>query len=168
MDRQSLQNLNTLDPKFRPIALQAWDEAQRAMPAGVTLVVIQGFRSPAESNRLAAETRTGPRAVPGGKSYHNYGLAFDFEMYSNGRQVPRVDANWLKVVSIMKSYGMAWGGDFKSNYDPGHFEMSFGYTWRQLLAGIMPDDISPPAKPNVVLIVIAVVVGLMFLNWIVE
>jgi peptidoglycan L-alanyl-D-glutamate endopeptidase CwlK len=161
MDAGTLQNLQTLDPKFRPIALRAVDEAQKAMPTGVRIVVIEGYRSIAESNRLSAEARTGPRAVPGGKSYHNYGLAFDIEMYASGRQITRVDANWLKVVSIMKKYGMAWGGDFRSNYDPGHFEMSFGQSWQGLLAQYTP------GKPANKLLIAGLIIAALLIYWIV-
>lgn len=138
MDARSLTNLNTLHPKFRPSAIQAWAEAQAAMPANVQIIVIQGLRTFAESNALYAQGRTAPGPIvtkaSAGQSYHNYGLAFDFEMLTNGHEDNIVGPNWLKVVSIMESHGMFWGGHFPDNFhDDPHFENRYGYNWRDLL-----------------------------------
>lgn len=138
MDTRSLNNLNTLHPKFRPSAIQAWTEAQAAMPAGVQIIVIQGLRSFAESDELFAQGRTKPGPIvtkaKAGQSYHNYGLAFDFSMITNGRDDDTVGPNWLKVVSIMESHGMTWGGNFPEGFhDDPHFENKFGHNWRDLL-----------------------------------
>ena len=148
MDQHSLDNLNTLHPKFRPSAIQAWAEAQAAMPTNVQIIVIQGLRSFAESNELYKIGRTvmgdNPTPehpmgeivtkAPGGSSYHNYGLAFDFKMITNGHEDNIVGPNWLKVVSIMESYGMTWGGHFPEGFhDDPHFENRYGRNWRDLL-----------------------------------
>jgi len=69
-----------------------------------------------------------------GQSYHNYGLAFDFAMITNGQDDDTVGPNWLKVVSIMEAAGMFWGGNFPEGFhDNPHFENRYGYNWRQLL-----------------------------------
>jgi len=137
MDQQSLTQLTTLHPKFRDSAIQAWEEAQAAMPDNVKIIVTQGYRTFEESDKLYAKGRTepGPRVTnsKAGQSYHNYGLAFDFEMITNGKPDWVVGPNWMKVVEIMKKHGMAWGGDFKSILDTPHFENRFGYNWRDLL-----------------------------------
>lgn len=138
MDQRSIDNLHTLHPKFRTIAFSAWGEAQDAMPNNVKIIVIQGLRSFAESDALYAQGRTTPGPIvtkaAAGQSYHNYGLAFDFEMLTNGKEDSVVGPNWMKVVSIMKNHGMAWGGDFKSIIDNPHFENRYGYNWKDLLA----------------------------------
>jgi len=138
MDTRSLTNLTTLHPKFRPSALQAWAEAQAAMPANVQIIVVQGLRSFAESDALFAQGRTKPGPIvtkaAAGQSYHNYGLAFDFAMITDGRDDDTVGPNWLKVVSIMESHAMFWGGHFGDGFhDDPHFENRFGFNWRQLL-----------------------------------
>jgi peptidoglycan L-alanyl-D-glutamate endopeptidase CwlK len=137
MDQRSIDNLNTLHPKFRQSAIDAWTEAQAAMPDNVKIVVIQGLRTFAESDALYAQGRTKPGEIvtysPGGSSYHNYGLAFDFQMFTNGKEDNVVGPNWLKVVSIMKNAGMSWGGDFQNLKDNPHFENKFGFNWRDLL-----------------------------------
>lgn len=138
MDTRSFNNLNTLHPKFAPIAIQAWNEAQAAMPANVKIIVIEGLRSFEESDRLYAQGRTTPGPIvtkaQAGQSYHNYGLAFDFAMVTDGRDDDVVGPHWLKVVDIMEGYGMTWGGNFPDGFhDNPHFENKFGYNWRQLL-----------------------------------
>jgi len=147
MDTRSLTALNTLHPKFRPIAIQAWTEAQAAMPPNVQIVVVQGLRSMEESNALYAKGRTAPGPIvtnaPGGSSYHNYGCAFDFAMITNGKDDYVVGPNWMKVVSIMKSHGMTWGGDFPTIVDDPHFEMRFGLNWREMLAKYNAKDFIP-------------------------
>jgi peptidoglycan L-alanyl-D-glutamate endopeptidase CwlK len=147
MDQRSLDNLNTLHPKFRPSAIQAWTEAQAAMPDNVQIIVIQGLRSFAESDALYAQGRTAPGPIvtnaPAGESYHNYGLAFDFAMVTNGKDDNVVGPHWMKVVEIMKAHGMTWGGDFPHLQDNPHFENKFGYGWRDLLAKHNAGDFIP-------------------------
>lgn len=138
MDQRSLDNLNTLHPKFRPSAIEAWTEAQAAMPENVQVIAVQGLRSFAESDALYEQGRTksGPIVTnaPAGESYHNYGLAFDFAMLTNGEDDNVVGPHWMKVVEIMKAHGMTWGGDFPNLKDNPHFENKYGYGWRDLLA----------------------------------
>lgn len=138
MDTRSLNNLNTLHPTFKPVAVQAWTQAQAWMPDNVNIIVIQGLRSFEESDALYAQGRTKPGPIvtnaPAGESYHNYGLAFDFAMVTDGKDDNVVGPLWMKVVEIMKAQGMIWGGDFKSIKDNPHFEMHYGHTWKDLLA----------------------------------
>lgn len=139
MDKRSFDNLNTLHPKFRPIAQVAWEEAQRAMPSNVQIIVVQGLRTFEESDKIYAQGRTLPGDIvtkaAAGQSYHNYGLAFDFAMITDGKDDEVVGPNWMKVVTIMKKYGMTWGGDFPDGFhDNPHFENKYGHNWRDLLA----------------------------------
>lgn len=138
MDTRSLTNLQTLHPKLRQSAIDAWTEAQAVMPPNVQIIVVQGLRSFAESDRLYQQGRTTPGEIVtkavAGQSYHNYGLAFDFAMITNGYDDEQVGPNWLKVVSIMEKHGMQWGGNFPEGFhDNPHFENHYGYNWRTLL-----------------------------------
>lgn len=139
MDNAYSFELNTLHPKFKPSAIQAWAEAQAAMPSNVQIIVIQGLRSFAESDALYQRGRTKPGPIvtnaAAGQSYHNYGLAFDFSMITNGKADYVVGPNWRKVVSIMEAHGMYWGGHFPNGFhDDPHFENRYGHNWRDLLA----------------------------------
>jgi len=138
MDTRSLNNLNTLHPKFRQSAIDAWTEAQAAMPENVKIVVVQGLRTFIESDTLYNQGRKTPGEIvtkaKAGQSYHNYGLAFDFSMITNGKEDDGVGPNWLRVVEIMKKHGMTWGGDFPEGFhDNPHFENRYGKNWRELL-----------------------------------
>ena len=139
MDNRSFSNLNTLHPKFKPSAIAAWTEAQAAMPPNVKIIVIQGLRTFADSDALFAQGRTAPGQIvtkaSAGQSYHNYGLAFDFAMVTDGQDDYTVGPHWMEVVRIMQAHGMFWGGNFpEGQHDDPHFENRYGYNWRDLLA----------------------------------
>jgi peptidoglycan L-alanyl-D-glutamate endopeptidase CwlK len=51
-------------------------------------------------------------------------------------------SDWMEVVAIFKSYGWEWGGDWKFS-DPPHFQKTFGYSVRQLLALHQKKKIDP-------------------------
>jgi peptidoglycan L-alanyl-D-glutamate endopeptidase CwlK len=138
MDQRSLDALSTLHPKFRQSAIDAWTKAQSAMPPNVQIVVVQGLRTFAESDALYQQGRTTAGSIvtnaPAGESYHNYGLAFDFAMITNGKDDYQVGPHWMIVVGIMKAAGMTWGGDFPKGFcDAPHFENKYGHNWRDLL-----------------------------------
>jgi len=148
MDIRSETALLTLHPKFRPSAIAAWAEAQAAMPSNVKIVVVQGLRSFSESEALYAQGRTKPGPIvtkaTAGQSYHNYGLAFDFAMITDGKDDDQVGPNWLKVVSIMQLHGMFWGGNFPEGFhDNPHFENRYGLNWRLMLAKHNAKDFIP-------------------------
>jgi peptidoglycan L-alanyl-D-glutamate endopeptidase CwlK len=148
MDNRSASNLNTLHPKFRQSAIDAWTEAQAAMPDNVRIIVVQGLRTFAESDKLYQQGRTTPGPIvtkaAAGQSYHNYGLAFDFAMITDGKEDITVGPNWLKVVSIMEAHGMYWGGHFPMGFhDDPHFENRYNWNWRDLLAKHNAKDFIP-------------------------
>lgn len=107
--------------------------------------VVEAYRSPARSDAVAGSGH----GVAGGKSNHNYGLAFDIGFFDeNGRYMDgkNPDGTWnreeLKLLDelferageIGRKYGFEWGGDWSgSNCDPPHFQMPFGYSWRELM-----------------------------------
>lgn len=144
MDTRSLTALNTLHPddRIRKDAIEAWQECEDAMPSNVKIIVVQGYRSIAESTKIYNQGRTTPGeivtyALPG-HSWHNYAMAFDFAMVTNGKDDYTVGPLWMKVVAIMKKHGWTWGGDFppvngKSETDNPHFEKKLGYTTNQMM-----------------------------------
>ena len=72
------------------------------------------------------ETARGPKPASAGSSYHNYGLAFDFNASKSGKSfgTSTSKASWEAsgIPTIGKSLGLQWGGDFSDNYDPIHFD----------------------------------------------
>ena len=147
-DVVSENRLMLLHPKVRDIALAAYREAVRITPKGVHPFITETLRSFERSNALYNQPWDGKdndgdgkideadekvTNASAGQSFHNYGLAIDFVIQVNGLPEWKVNDNWMMVVKCFKERGFVWGGDFKSIKDNPHFEMTFGYTWRQLL-----------------------------------
>lgn len=139
METRSLERLQQLHPIIRAKAIDAYNEAVKATPAGVHPYIDQTYRSFEESDRLYAQGRTTPGEIvsnaKGGQSWHNYGLALDFHLQINGKDVwDQNNPNWKVVVNIFKAHGFTWGGDWKGFKDYPHLEYKAGYTLAQLQA----------------------------------
>lgn len=153
MEQHSLVQLQLLHPKIREVATLAYNEAVKATPAGVHPYIDQTYRTFSQSEVLYNQGRTTPGeivtwALPG-HSWHNWGLALDFHLQVNGKDVwpddPRNDVNWMIVVNIFKSHGFNWGGDFppvkgKAETDYPHLELKCGQTISGLLAKYAEKD----------------------------
>ncbi|MEB0262289.1 M15 family metallopeptidase [Mucilaginibacter sp. 10I4] len=145
METKSIERLQQLHPIIRDKAIDAYNEAVAATPAGVHPYIDQTYRSFEESERLYAQGRTTPGQIVsnarGGQSFHNYGLAADFHLQINGKDVWNVDNNWMVVVNIFKKYGFTWGGDFTGSFkDFPHLEYRNGYKLAQLQAKYKAKD----------------------------
>lgn len=132
-DKISESRVKLLHPKARPIFKSFIEEAENEL--GITLRVVQGLRTFAEQQSIYDQGRTKPgnivtKAKPG-SSFHNFGLSVDLVPLENGNTNWKYDYKLLKPFAV--KYGLKWGGDFKTILDKPHFEISFGYTWRQLL-----------------------------------
>lgn len=103
--------------------------------------ISQGFRSFAEQDELYAQGRTKPGNIvtnaKGGQSYHNYGLAVDFFIYSSDlkRVSWVVNDKWRRVASIAKELGFEWGGEWQGFTDYPHLQITSGLTIKQLQSG---------------------------------
>jgi hypothetical protein len=90
--------------------------------------VTSGFRTAEEQAELREED---PRNARSGKSKHNLGRAIDINLYP----AQRIWGGWLRkstskknweasgVLQIAQKHGLKWGGNFKTYYDPVHFEI---------------------------------------------
>lgn len=110
--------------------------AQKNITVGIT----QGFRSTEYQNELYAQGRTKAGKIvtncKGGQSPHNYGLAFDFCLYTNGKvDWDSRNKNWAIAGAIGESLGMEWGGRWKQFVDLPHLQFMFGLTIQQLQKG---------------------------------
>ena len=100
--------------------------------AGVAILVTQGLRTWEEQDRLYAIGRTrapiGRKFIvtnaPGGRSWHNFGLAFDIAVLDALGKADWDTAHpgWARAGEIGKSLGLAWGGDWKAFKDLPHFQ----------------------------------------------
>lgn len=146
-DKPTQNIINKVHPKLRVELTKIIKEIQEALTGSASIRLTQGLRTIDYQNSLYAKGRTVKGSIvtnaKGGQSYHNYGLAVDFCLIIDGKamsynEVKDYDgdkvADWSEVVKIFKSYGWSWGGDFKSIKDSPHFEKTFGYNWKTLLA----------------------------------
>lgn len=154
MDNVTEQRIKLLHPKIREIVTNAIIEANNKLTAHSQIRITQGLRTIEEQNALYAQGRTKPgnkvTNAKGGSSFHNYGLAIDFVLLIDNKEVSWSvtkdydqdgSPDWMEVVNVFKSYGFVWGGDFKSIKDNPHFEMTFGYSWQQLLKKYNSNDV---------------------------
>lgn len=135
-DRHSNNRLQSLHPAVLPIARALiniadveYDIKLRIPPSGT-------LRTFAEQDEMK---RRGVSQVGGGYSYHNYGLAVDVVEIKNGEAL-WTNPNWSTIGDIGKSLGFEWGGDWSGFVDKPHFQMTFGYTTRELLQRETGDD----------------------------
>jgi peptidoglycan LD-endopeptidase CwlK len=125
---------------------------QQAAKKGIVVVITNGFRSAEEQNRLYEQGRTTKGNIvtnaKAGESFHNYGLAIDFALKTpsgnviwdrqyDGNKNGRTD--WTEVVTMAKSLGFAWGGDWAQFKDYPHLQMDLGLTIADLQNGQRPD-----------------------------
>lgn len=113
---------------------------------GITIKIVEGFRSIEEQNELYAQGRTKPGEkvtnAKGGQSYHNYGLAVDFAILDQETNKLswniKKDGNkngisdWHEVAQEAKKLGFTWGGDWKRFKDYPHLQMTFDQSIEEL------------------------------------
>ena len=152
VDKISLDRINTAHPKLRNELLTIFSRINGALTGKAVCRFAYVLRTFAEQDALYAQGRTTKGKVvtkaKGGLSYHNYGLAVDIVLlkdtnkdgvFETASWETNVDfdgdgiADWLEVVTIFKSYGWEWGGDWNFKDMP-HFQKTFGLKCSDLLA----------------------------------
>ncbi len=88
--------------------------------------IIMSYRSIKEQDDLYAKGRNGNTEkkvtnVPGGRSYHNYRVAYDIGVFKGKKYIGEDDA-YKTAGSIGQAIGLTWGGTFKSIIDEPHFQ----------------------------------------------
>jgi peptidoglycan L-alanyl-D-glutamate endopeptidase CwlK len=140
-DLVTLERIKLLHPKLRIEALEMYDEICEALKGTAICRFSYTLRTFAEQDVLFKKVPKVTNAK-GGMSFHNYGLAIDIVLIIDGKTASwdiKTDfdgdgkSDWMEVVAILKSFGYEWGGDWKF-YDAPHFQKTFGYSVRQLLA----------------------------------
>ena len=143
MDTISLSRINLLHPIIREEVKNLVEIANSKLTSHSQMRVVQGLRTFKEQNDIYAQGRTkkGPivTRAKGGQSYHNYGLAIDFALLIDGKEISWNDrkdfdgdgvSDWTEVAKVFQEGGFLWGKAFN---DLPHFEKTFGFNWRQLL-----------------------------------
>ena len=140
IDKSTQERIKLLHPALRDEVTKLVEEANKRLTSHSHVRIIQGLRTIEEQNGLYAQGRTKPGPIvtnaKGGSSYHNYGLAIDFCLIIDNKEVSwsvskDYDgdgmADWMEVVKVFKDAGWTWGGDFKSIKDMPHFEKTFSF-----------------------------------------
>lgn len=158
MDNITQQRIQLLHPTLRDEVTKLINQADASLTKHSQVRIVQGLRTIAEQDALYAQGRTAPGSkvtkAKGGQSFHNYGVAIDFALLIDGKEISwdtKKDwdgdkiADWMEVVSIFRKAGWAWGGSFTFKDNP-HFEKPFGNTWQQLLAKYKAGNFVPGTK----------------------
>lgn len=156
MDTPTQQRITLLHPKLRDEVTTLIQQADIALITHSHVRIVQSLRTFEEQDALYALGRTvkNPDGITakkplgnivtkakGGQSDHNYGLAFDFCLIIDNKEVSwdlKKDwdgdkvADWMEVVKIFRNNGYDWGGTWKFVDNP-HIEKLFGHTWKDLL-----------------------------------
>jgi hypothetical protein len=120
------ERLEQLQGEARDRAERVFDRAQRE---GLGICIVSALRTYPEQADLYAQGRTKPgtivtQAGPG-HSYHNFGLAFDFAVLQNDRQIwDEKHTHWKEFVRLAKEDGLAWGGDWAKFKDYPHLQLA--------------------------------------------
>jgi len=158
MDQLTLDRIELMHPKLRGKAKEDYIAANNVLGKGCRLRYSYTLRTFAEQDALFLKKPKVTNAKAG-QSYHNYGLAFDivllydkdgdgkfeevsWDMKRDGDKDGMAD--WLEVTNVLVKRG--WSNGFISNgkkWDFPHFQIDFGYTWRQLLAKYNAKDFVP-------------------------
>lgn len=146
MDTVTQNRITLLHPKLRAEVTDLINQANAALSKHSHVRIVQGLRTIAEQDALYAQGRSKPGKkvtnAKGGQSLHNYGVAIDFCLIIDDKEVSwdlKKDwdgdkiADWMEVVSVFRKAGWEWGGTWKFTDNP-HFQKTFGFTWQQLLA----------------------------------
>jgi peptidoglycan L-alanyl-D-glutamate endopeptidase CwlK len=145
-DNITTERIKMLHPKLRDEANEIYDEICEALTGRAICRFTRTFSTFAEQDAIYAQGRTKPGAkisnARGGMSFHCYGLAIDIVLIKDGKEAVwdmKTDfdsdgkSDWIEIVTIFKEYGWEWGGDWKF-FDGPHFQKTFGYSIRELLA----------------------------------
>ena len=129
------QKINAAHPEMIPyikaFIYKCWIDLKASIRVNST------YRSPTQQQKLyddwLAGGQVGVKPAKPGTSWHNVGGALDFNpTMSDGvtllKKTNKEDWIASKVPALGESLGLRWGGHFKTNYDPIHFDLGKIYT----------------------------------------
>ena len=159
IDDLNLKRIQLLHPKLVSEVINILQEVDIALTGTAKVRVTQTLRTFEEQDDLYAQGRTKKGNIvtnsKSGQSYHNFGLALDYCLIINNKEVSWNTvkdydgdsiSDWIEVAKIFKSHGWIWGGNFKSIIDMPHVEKTFGYNWRDLLKKYQNKDFIEDTK----------------------
>lgn len=135
-DKHSEARMVGMHPSVAASARALINKADKELGIKLRVPPQGGFRSFSEQDALK---KKGVSTVGGGYSFHNYGMAIDVVEIKDGAALWN-NPRWAEIGACGKSLGFEWGGDWTSFVDKPHFQMTFGYTTKQLLAREKGED----------------------------
>jgi peptidoglycan L-alanyl-D-glutamate endopeptidase CwlK len=138
MNPRTQKAIATLHPAIREIVTLGVNQADTKLSGRAKMIIVQALRTFPEQDALYKK-RPKVTNAKAGQSYHNYGLAFDFCLQVDGKDISWDSAkdwdgdhiaDWMEVATIFAALGFKWGKAFN---DLPHFEKTFNYNWRDLL-----------------------------------
>jgi len=147
-----------LHPSIRNDAARFINDVKDSTGQQLRIPYGTGTRTIAEQDAVYAQGRTAPGTTakdivtqaPGGKSYHNYGLAFDVVGLNPDGKTPNWEIPFERYAPLAKERGFEWGGNWKDDPDRPHFQRTYGYTTEELRKMIDSGNTYPtiPGKRN--------------------
>jgi len=132
---RNAEDINAAHPEMIPyikaFIYKCWAELK------ATIKVNSTYRSPLQQQKLydqwVAGGQEGVKPTQPGTSWHNLGGALDFnpKMPDGVTLLKKTSKeDWIasKIPAIGESLGLRWGGHFRGNYDPIHFDLGKIYT----------------------------------------
>ena len=122
------EHIQTLNAQKRTIFEAFIQEVEEKL--GWSCIITTSYRSIEYQNKLHILNKKNAAA---GLSAHNYGFAIDCNFVKNREQLRKTTQkeNWIAsgIIDVAKKYGLRWGGEFTTYYDPIHFDcVQPGYT----------------------------------------
>jgi len=137
------KRIEALRLEFQLIAREIHRKANEE--AHLDMRIVETFRT---VERQAALQKSSSSDVILG--YHQFGLAFDFACFTNGRLITRGDApEYARVGAIAKTFGCKWPIRLRSGaLDAGHVEYHPGFTLQQFLTVLGNGIVAPWSPPK--------------------
>ncbi len=147
MDKISTDRIAEAHPKIRQKLLEKYTEANNKLGKGCRLRLSYVYRSPEEQHKIFLQ-RPKVSNADSWQSIHNYALAFDIVLLYDKDGDGKFEevswdmkrdgdkdgiADWIEITKVFLEAGFTNG--FLSNgkkWDFPHFQMDFGYSWKQL------------------------------------
>lgn len=107
--------LNDLDPEFKSKVLKIIKELEAD---GYSLRVVWGRRTQEENDKLVK------KGMASKTSKHLHGKGVDLINRKIGYSTKKDEPYYKKLEELAAKYGLIWGGNFSSRWDPNHLEAS--------------------------------------------
>lgn len=107
---------------------------------GYEVIITNSFRSRKKQMELQKKLKDRPGVKAAKKSKHEYGVALDINLKKGDKwwklSTPKDEWEKTNVPKIARENGFRWGGDFRDNYDPVHFDLGRNVSMKNLAADI--------------------------------